>query len=90
MFGETISYMVEVTNLTANISFFKNLHETSYVFSPENGDRASGSSCDEFQFRVQAVNAAGSSEFSDAVMKSLPTCELDSNCLFQFHMSPTI
>ena len=71
--GEKVSYRVEVTNLADNTSFYKNTSETSYMSSYE--DSSTSSSCDEFQFRVQAENEAGFSEFSAAVQMAFPTCK---------------
>ena len=68
--GVAISYHVEVTNLGTGAVFQRrNLAINYLAFSDED---IANSPCDEYQFRVQAENAAGTGSFSNEVQSSLP------------------
>ena len=45
---------------------------THYIFNGTEGSSA----CDVYQFSVAALNSAGSSDQSEAISHSLPTCTL--------------
>ena len=80
--GEAVNYRVEIIDLKTNTPLFSEVTNSSFVFSP--GD-SSGTACDEYRFRVQAVNSAGYSEFSNPERKALPQCEMHSctkSCVF--------
>ena len=83
--GEAVLYRVEITNLRTNTPLSRDLSASSFVYSPNNIDGGSGTTCDLYKFRVKAINAAGSSEYGGSVRKALPQCK---TCIGLQHLSP--